>query len=91
MGKLWAIIEVLYQGKSLANKQKWKKTQALITSLGAIIGGIKVLLPPELQAQFGDEAINHIVDSIAIIGIGVVNVYGTYATSDTVGIPNKSK
>lgn len=91
MEKLWALIEVLYQGKSLSNPEKWKRTQALITSLGAIVGSIKLLLPPELQAQFGDEAINHIVDAIAIIGIGVVNVYGTYSTSNKVGIPVKSK
>jgi hypothetical protein len=91
MGKLWAIIEVLYQGKSLSDPAKWKKVQTLFTTILTILGGLKVLLPEELQLQFNDAALDQIANAVMIIGIGVVNVYGTVATTDKIGLNPKSK
>lgn len=91
MGKLWAVIEVLYQGKQLSNPAAWKKNQVLFTTLGTMVASIITLLPPELKVQFNEIAQADIVQAIAIIGIGVVNVYGTFATTTKIGPKPKSK
>ena len=89
MAKLWAIIEVLYQGRQLANVERWKNIQGVIITLQTIVGGLLVLSPQDLNIT--QDGITHIATSIAMIGSGIVSVYLVPATSAKVGIKPKSR
>ena len=87
MKKLWALIEVLYTGKQLSNKERWKKGQFLSNAILGIVGGLALFLPEQLHLSQDD-----MIDiSKAIIAIGVsINGYLTPATTESIGIKPKS-
>lgn len=95
MAKFWALIEVLYQGRQLANPAKWKNAQTLLNTSGGG-GGLLVLLDalskllPE-NAQLTSADIYQIGEAVAIIGVTGVNAYLTNATSDKVGIKPRNR
>ena len=89
MAKLWAIIEVLYQGRQLANVERWKNVQGVTITLQTIVGGLLVLSPKDLNIT--QDGIAHIALSIAMIGGGIVSAYLVPATSAKVGIKPKSR
>lgn len=86
MGKLWAVVEALYYGKSLGNPETWKNVQTGTNAVLIILAVIPEFVP---ELQFSDAQMHTIAQAIMIIGGGVVNAYFTTATSDKVGIKKK--
>lgn len=86
MGKIFTIIDVLYQGKQLSRRVAWKRGQMLTNAVLAIVGGLALFLPEQFHLSHED-----IVDiSKAVIAIGVsVNGYLTPATTTTMGFKSK--
>ena len=85
MNRILAAIEVLYQGKQLANPTIWKNTQALT--------GILLALLPALLSLTGLNASDQDVQSIVggvVTAVGLFNAYATIGTSTKVGLPAKS-
>ena len=87
MSKFWALIEVLYVGKSLKNPAKWKNLQtAMNGGLLAVFVAIAKLLPDTMNLSDADAY--QIAEAAGIIGV-MVNGYLTHATSDKVGFKSK--
>lgn len=84
--KLFAIIDVLYQGKELSNKAKWKRGQQLTNAVLAIVGGLALFLPEQFNLSKDD-----IIDiAKGIIAAGVsINGYLTPATTTSIGFKSK--
>jgi hypothetical protein len=85
MGKLWIIVEVLYKGKELQNKEIWKNAGALTGIVAAALKAIEMFMP--------DLNINGVDRSSIINGlVSLALVFGSYthiATSTTVGLRKK--
>jgi hypothetical protein len=94
MSKLVAIIEVLYQGKELADPAKWKNRQVLLNTAGGggglwlLLSSLNDLLPEGHTLSSGD--IYNIGEAVAIIGGAIVNWYFTHATTTKIGFKSKS-
>jgi len=88
MGKMWAIVNALYQGRSLANPAAWKNVQIGTNALLVVLGLIPAFLP---ELGWTDLQMERIAQAIMIIGGSVVNAYFTVATSDKVGMAKKAK
>jgi hypothetical protein len=87
MGKLFAIIDVLYHGKSLTNAAAWKRGQQLTNALMAVVGGLILFLPQDLHLSHED--VIDIVKGVIAIGASV-NGYLTVATTKKMGIRARS-
>jgi len=87
MKKLWAVIEVLYHGRQLANVERWKNIQGVSITMQTIVGGLLALSPEDLNIT--PDGIEHIALSITMIGSGIVNAYLVPATSAKIGIKPK--
>jgi hypothetical protein len=85
MEKFWVIIEVLYKGRELKDKTKWKNAQAMTGIFLAMIGAVQTFFPDlPIDAMTRSSIVNGLV---AIMG--VAGTYLTVATSATVGLPKK--
>jgi len=89
MGKFWALIEVLYVGKSLKDPAKWKNLQSTLNGgLLTVLLATGRLLPETLNLSDAD--LYQIAEAVGIIGVAI-NTYLTMATSEKVGISRKSR
>jgi hypothetical protein len=87
MSKLFSLIDVLYQGKTLSDPALWKNRQSLTNALTALLGALAGLLPAiGVDLEVTHEQIMAITGGIVAIA-GVFNGYLTIATSDKVGLP----
>lgn len=85
MNRIFAIIEVLYRGKELANAETWKHRQA-------ILGVLVALLPAAAIAggvDLADADVQAIAAGVAALA-GCVQSYLAVATSARVGLRPKS-
>ena len=84
MFKIFAAVEALQAGKSLANPNVWKQRQSALNTLVTVLGALRVFLPE--QMQFTDADVMQIAEGVSLIGWGLVNWYLINATSTKVGI-----
>ncbi len=87
MEKLWALVEALYKGKELQNKETWKNSAMLLAIFSAIIKAVDVFLP---GIEINDYQLNTIANGFVQCGL-LFGAYTTAATSTTVGIKRKLK
>lgn len=85
MGKFWVIIEVLYKGRELQNKELWKNAQAVTGALLPMFAAINIFFP-DLQISTMD---THTIINGIVAVFGVAGTYLTVATSKSVGISKK--
>ncbi len=85
MDKLWALVEALYHGKELENKETWKNRTILLGIATSLIKAVDVFLP---GIEINDYDLNTIANGLVQMAL----IYGTYtavATSKSVGIKSK--
>lgn len=82
LGKLGAVITVLYQGNEIANKKLWKTSQAFSGALLALLPAIFLLF----DIKVTDEDVASIVGGVVAL-LGVFNSYATVATTKSIGLP----
>lgn len=84
MDKFFAIIEALYQGKSLKDPAVWKDRHMVINAILTILGVI-IMFKPDLPIS--GEAMDSIAGGIATV-LGLISAYLIPATSEKVGLRN---
>ncbi len=73
-------------GESLKDPAKWKNAQLLIVPFGIIISSLFHFAGIEISEQ-NLNAIDYGIATLAVL----LNTYFTAATTDKIGLPNKSK
>ena len=81
MGKFFAIIDALYEGKSLKDPEVWKNRQNTVNAILAILGLLTAFKP---DLPISGEALDSIAGGIATV-LGIISMYLTTATSEKVG------
>lgn len=81
MNRIFAIIEVLYRGKELANAEAWKHRQIVLGILTALLPAAAIAAGVDLA----DADVQAIAAGIAAV-VGVLNSYLGAATSARVGL-----
>jgi len=83
----WALIEVLYKGKELKNKETWKNAGALTGIVAAMLQVIQIAFPDlEINGVDKSQIINGITSIVLVVGS-----YTHIATSKTTGFNLKNK
>lgn len=77
MSKLWAVIEVLYQGKSLSNPETWKHFGVLVNIFGVIVASLITLVPGLNVSQVDQDAIVKGLATLAFVLNGYIHVGST--------------
>lgn len=86
MGKLWAVVNALYHGKSLANPEAWKNVQMGTNAVLVVLAVVPQFFP---ELDLTPDQYNKIADAVMIVGGSIFNAYFTAATSEKVGIKKK--
>lgn len=81
MKKVFAALNVLRYGVSVADPVTFKNRQNLFNALIGLLGALVVFLPVEVTA----DDLGNIAGGIAAL-VGLFNVYGTYASTDKIGL-----
>lgn len=87
ISKLIKAANVVKAGESLANPAAWKRIQILTPIFVVIIGSVLQLVGIEVD----EIQIKTMSDGFATLGVILFNCYFTVATTDKIGMPNKSK
>lgn len=82
MNRIFAVIEVLYRGKELANAEVWKSRQIVLGILTALLPAAAIAAGVDLS----DADTQAIAAGVAAV-VGVLNSYLGAATSARVGLP----
>ncbi len=88
---IFALPEVLRQGKALANSASWKNHQVTANMIAAFLASVFALLQVFLGIDLGVSN-----ETLLAIGSGVLAVYGVYnsyvttATSEKIGVQDKA-
>jgi hypothetical protein len=83
--KLLSIINLFRKGSAVVDKQAWKNGQITATAIaGAAMAGVQVAqaFGYDLPAGVTEAAVNAVAGAVAT----VVNIVGTYVTSEHVGL-----
>lgn len=83
--KFFAVIDALYEGKSLRNAATWKNRQMAVNAVLAVLG-VLVAFKPDLPIS--GEQMDSIAGGIVTVG-GIIATILTPATSDKVGFKSK--
>ena len=87
MNKLWALVEALYKGKELQNKETWKNSAMLLMIFTSIIKAVDVFIP---EIEINDYQLNTIANGLVQVGL-LFGAYTTAATSASVGVKPRNK
>lgn len=82
MNRIFAVIEVLYRGKELANAEAWKRRQVILGALTALLPALAIVAGVDLS----DADVQAIAAGVAALA-GCVQSYLAVATSARVGLP----
>jgi hypothetical protein len=85
MNKIWLIIEALYAGKSLKDRENWKRFGVLTNVFGVIIASLIGIFPDFYVSEVDQDAI---VKGAATLAF-VINSYLHVATTEKIGLGDK--